>query len=162
MPGMESKPGKIYKFQARIEPAGGGGAYVFFPFDTQQEFGTRSKVPIQARIAGIPYTGSLTPYGQPQHILHISKAIRQQSGKDIGDTIEVELWKDEQVRTLEVPRHFHSLLEQEELLPFFESLSYTHRKEYVRWVTEAKTEATNARRLAKAVEMLKQRVKTPE
>jgi len=158
---MENKPVKTWKFHAEIQPARGGGAYVFFPFDTQQEFGTKSKIPIQALIAGISYTGSLIPYGMPQHMLHISKAIRQQSGKDIGDTIQVELWKDEQMRVLEVPELIQSLIEQEGLLPFFDSLSYTHRKEYIRWITEAKTEATRSKRLTKALEMLKQRIKTP-
>ena len=52
-------------------------------------------------------------------------------------------------------------MQREGLLSFFESLSYTHRKEYIRWITEAKTQATTARRLTKAIEMLKQRVKTP-
>ena len=152
---------KTYKFQARIEPGGGGGAFVFFPYDTQREFGTKSKIPIQAIIAGEPYTGSLIPYGMPQHMLHVSKAIRQKTGKDIGDTIEVALWKDEQIRTLEIPEHFQSLLEQHDLRPFFDSLSHTHRKEYVRWITEAKTEATKFKRVTKAIEMLKQRVRTP-
>jgi uncharacterized protein YdeI (YjbR/CyaY-like superfamily) len=94
-------------------------------------------------------------------MLHISKAIRQQTGKDIGELIEIELWKDNQLRTIEVPAHFQSLLEQEGLQPFFESLSYTHRKEYLRWLTEAKTETTKSKRQTKAIEMLKQRVKTP-
>jgi Bacteriocin-protection, YdeI or OmpD-Associated/Domain of unknown function (DUF1905) len=158
---METKPAKTYKFQAAIQPADGGGAYVFFPYDTQQEFATKSKIPIQAIIAGIPYRGSLIPYGMPQHMLHVSKAIRHQSGKDIGDPIEVELWKDDQPRILELPSNFQSLLEQEGLQPFFDSLSYTHRKEYIRWIAEAKTETTQSKRLTKAIEMLKQRVKTP-
>jgi len=36
----------------------------------------------------------------------------------------------------------------------FEAFSPSHRREYVEWVTEAKTEATRARRLAQAVEWL--------
>jgi uncharacterized protein YdeI (YjbR/CyaY-like superfamily) len=40
-------------------------------------------------------------------------------------------------------------------------LSYTHRKEYCRWITEAKKEETRLKRLEKAIEMLKQRVSTP-
>jgi uncharacterized protein YdeI (YjbR/CyaY-like superfamily) len=47
------------------------------------------------------------------------------------------------------------------LLPFFEGLSYTHRKEYCRWIAEAKKEETRARRLARAVEMLREGVRTP-
>jgi len=52
-------------------------------------------------------------------------------------------------------------MQQHCVLPFFESLSYTHRKEYIRWITEPKTEATKSKRLTKAIEMLKQQVKTP-
>jgi hypothetical protein len=158
---METKPAKTYKFQAIIQPGIGGGAYILFPFDTQQEFATKGAIPVRATFDGIPYTGSLTACGGPHHMLGILKAIRQQSGKDIGDLIEVELWKDDQPRTLELPGNFRSLLEQEGLQSFFDSLSYTHRKEYIRWLTEAKTEATRSKRLTKAIEMLKQQVKTP-
>jgi len=118
---MESKPPKAFKFQATIKPGDGGGAYVVFPGDTQQEFATKGKVPINAIIAGVPYTGSLIRYGLPQHMLHVSKAIRQQTGKDIGDLIEVELWKDEEPRTLETPADFKALMQQQGVLPFFES-----------------------------------------
>ena len=152
---------KTYKFRATIEPAGGGGAYVLFPYDVEQEFATRSKVPIQARIAGIPYSGSLIKYGSPQHMLVILKAIRQQAGKDIGDTIDVELWKDEVPRTVDIPEHFKMLMQQAGVEDYFESLSYTHRKEYVRWITEAKTEAARQKRRSRAIEMLKQHIKTP-
>jgi hypothetical protein len=31
---------KQYKFQATIEAADGGGAYVLFPYDVEMEFGT--------------------------------------------------------------------------------------------------------------------------
>ena len=50
---------------------------------------------------------------------------------------------------------------KEGLLPFFEKLSYTHRKEYCRWITEAKKEETRLKRLGKAIEMLKQGVSIP-
>ena len=44
---------------------------------------------------------------------------------------------------------------------FFDSLSYTNRKEYCRWITEAKKEETRAARLEKSIEMLRKGVKTP-
>ncbi len=34
-------------------------------------------------------------------------------------------------------------------------MSYTHRKEYVRWITEAKQEATRADRVATTIEMVR-------
>jgi|SRR6266487_506627 len=152
---------KKYKFKASIEAGDGGGAYVLFPYDTEKEFGTKGKVPVTATFNGVPYTGSLIKYGQPQHMLGVVKAIREQIGKGPGDVIEIVLWRDEEVRTLEVPAQFKKLLEKEGLLRFFEKLSFTHRKEYCRWITEAKKEETRLKRLEKAIEMLRKGVKTP-
>jgi len=53
------------------------------------------------------------------------------------------------------------LIKNEGLLPVFEKLSYAHRKEYCRWITDAKKEETRLKRLGKAIEMLKKRVSTP-
>jgi hypothetical protein len=152
---------KKYSFKAEIYPGEGGGAYVLFPYDVETEFGTKGKVPVKATFDGVPYTGSLIKYGNPQHLLGVSKAIREQLGKQLGDMIDVQLWKDEEVRTIEVPVEFQRLLKKEGLLPLFDKLSYTHRKEYCRWITDAKKEETRLRRLEKAVEMLRKGVKTP-
>ena len=152
---------KKYKFKTKIEVGGGGGAFVLFPYDTEKEFGTKGKVPVKTTFDGVPYTGSLVKYGLPQHMLVVLKAIRQQIGKGPGDTIDVALWKDEEPRTLDVPTSFKKLLQGEGLLPFFNQLSYTHRKEYCRWITEAKREETRVARLQKAIQMLRKRVKTP-
>lgn len=52
-------------------------------------------------------------------------------------------------------------MKKEGLLATFEKLSYTHRKEYCRWIAEAKKEETRSSRIAKAVEMLREGIKTP-
>jgi hypothetical protein len=58
-------------------------------------------------------------------------------------------------RELEVPDYFMAALqENERALAVFEGFSYSHRKEYVEWVTEAKQEATRQRRLATAIEWM--------
>jgi hypothetical protein len=152
---------KKYTFTAKIEAGPGGGAFIYFPYDVQKEFGTKGKVPIHATFDCIAYTGSLIRYDAPQHMLGILKAIREQLGKNPGGTVDVVLWKDEAVRTVEVPADFAALLKKEELQATFDQLSYTHRKEYCRWITEAKKEETRARRLAKSVEMLHIGIKTP-
>lgn len=152
---------KKYKFKAKVQAGDGGGAYVLFPYDTQKEFATNGKVPVKATFEGVPYAGSLAKYGHPQHMLGISKAIREQIGKGPGDTVEVVVWKDEDVRTVEVPAQFEGLMKKEGLFSIFNELSYTHRKEYCRWITEAKKEGTRLRRLEKAIEMLKKGVRTP-
>jgi hypothetical protein len=152
---------KKYAFTAKIEPGPGGGAFVIFPYDVEKEFGIKGRVPIQATFEGIPYAGSLMRCGAQQHMLGILKSICEQTGKQPGDKIKVEVWKDEEVRTVEVPAEFAALLKKEKLLPVFEKLSYTHRKEYVRWITEAKKEETRAARLTKSIDMLRKGVRTP-
>jgi Domain of unknown function (DUF1905) len=103
---------KKYKFTAKLEAGNGGGAYVLFPYDTQQEFATKGRVPVKATIDGLPYTGSLVKYGHPQHMLGVLKAIREQIAKAPGDTIDVVLWRDETVRTPEVPAEFKKLMKK--------------------------------------------------
>ena len=152
---------KKYTFRATIQPGIGGGAGIVFPFDVEKEFGTRAKVPVKSTLDGVPYTGSLIKCGATEHMLGVLKAIREQIGKGPGDTIDVVVWKDEEERTVEIPAEFKRLLKEEGLLAGFEKLSFTHRKEYCRWIAEAKKEETKLARLAKAAEMLRKGVKTP-
>ena len=152
---------KKYKFRARIEAGDGGGAYVLFPYDTEKEFATKGKVPVKVTFNGVPYAGSLIKYGNPLHMLGMPKAIREQTGRGPGDAIEVVVWRDDEVRTVEVPAQFEKLLKKEGLAPVFKKLSYTHRKEYCRWISEAKKEETRLKRLERAILMLKKGVRTP-
>jgi bifunctional DNA-binding transcriptional regulator/antitoxin component of YhaV-PrlF toxin-antitoxin module len=153
---------KKYRFSAKIAAGDGGGAYILFPFDVEKEFGTKGKVPVKATFGGIPYTGSLIKYGNPLHMLGVPKAIREQAGTAPGDTIDVELWKDDQPRTVEVPAPLKQAMKKAGVMPVFDALSYTHRREYCRWIAEAKKEETRLRRIEKAVEMLQNGIKTPD
>ena len=152
---------KKYKFKAKIEAGAGGGAYVLFPYDTDKEFATKGRVPVKATFDGVPYTGSLVKYSNPLHMLGMLKVVREQTGKGPGDTVEVVVWKDEEVRTVELPVEFEKLMKKAGLLQVFNKLSCTHRKEYCRWITEAKKEETRLKRLEKAIEMLRKGVSTP-
>ncbi|HVN93126.1 MAG TPA: YdeI/OmpD-associated family protein [Terracidiphilus sp.] len=154
---------KKFSFRAKIQEAsvGSGGAFVLFPFDVEKEFGTRGRVAVKSTLAGVPYSGSLIRYGMPQHMLPVLKLIREEIGKGPGDSIDVVVWKDDAERTIEIPPDLKKLLKTEGLLTGFEKLSFTHRKEYVRWIDEAKKQETRQRRHEKAVAMLRKGVKTP-
>jgi len=152
---------KKYTFDAEIKSGRGGGAYVVFPYDAEKEFGTKGKVSVAVTIDGVPDRGGLFRMGKPYHMLGVPKAIREQIEKAPGDIVSVELWKDEVPREVEVPPAFKALMKKAGVLPFFETLSFTHRKEYCRWIAEAKKEETRTRRLEKALAMLKKGVRTP-
>ena len=152
---------KRYKFRAKIIEGMGGGAGVLFPYDVEKEFGTRGSVPVKSTLNGAAYSGSLMNCGMTNHTLGVLKGIREQIGKGPGDSIDVVVWKDDEVRTVEIPAAFKALLKKEGLLAGFEKLSYTHRKEYCRWIAEAKKEQTRQNRIAKAIAMLRKGIKTP-
>jgi uncharacterized protein YdeI (YjbR/CyaY-like superfamily) len=48
-----------------------------------------------------------------------------------------------------VPVQFKAAMKKEGVSTLFDRLSFTHRKEYCRWIGEAKKEETRLRRLEK-------------
>jgi hypothetical protein len=152
---------KGYRFSARIEKGDGAGAYVVFPYDVEKEFGTRGRVPVKVTFDGVPYTGSLVRCGAEQHMVGVLKGICEKIGKWPGDMVDVALERDEGERAVDVPKDLAMILKREKLRDVFDNLSYTSRREYCRWITEAKRAATRSMRLEKAVEKLRSGVKTP-
>ena len=143
-------------FKAVIQNAGGGGAFVDIPFDVEKVFGAK-KPKVRAVIEGVPYRGILTRMGGDQHILIILKGIREQIGKTFGDEIAITVEPDTEPRLIEIPKDLAKELRKEkEAKAFFDKLSYTHRREYVNWINEAKKEETRQNRIVKTIEMLKQ------
>ncbi|RNI29317.1 DUF1801 domain-containing protein [Rufibacter latericius] len=55
---------------------------------------------------------------------------------------------------IEIPEDLKQALAEAQQLEKFEGMAYTHRKEYVRWVTEAKRTETRDSRILKTVERI--------
>lgn len=143
-----------HTFRAEIEAVGGGGAYVTIPFDVEAAFG-KKRVRVHATFDGEPYRGLLARMGGENHILIILKEIRQKVGKEPGDMVEVTVWEDLEERVVEVPADLlEALRANPQAYGFFEQLAFTHKREYVQWIDEAKREATRRGRIARCVEKL--------
>jgi uncharacterized protein YdeI (YjbR/CyaY-like superfamily) len=94
--------------------------------------------------------------GSDCHILGIRKEIREQLGRSFGDALTITVEPDAEPRLVQVPEELKQAIKTEkEAKALFEKLSYTHQKEYVNWINEAKREETRQNRIAKTVEMLK-------
>ena len=146
---------KKHTFKAIIQNAGGGGAFVEVPFDVEEAFGSK-RPKVKALIEGVPYRGLLVRMGGPNHMLIILKGIREQIGKSFGDEVKITAEPDTEPRVIEIPKDLlKELKKDKEARAFFDKLSYTHRREYVTWVTEAKKEETRQNRIVKTIEMLK-------
>jgi hypothetical protein len=147
---------KRYRFEAAIQRSTGWGAFVLFPHDVQAEFHIKGRVPVRARFGGLAYTGSLMPSATGYHRLSVPRKICTQLGKAPGDLIRVELWQDDEPRTVEMPEEFVRLLRKERMLAKFEGLSVSRRKEYRNWLLTAKREDTRSRRMIKALAYLRE------
>src|SRR5215216_521589 len=146
---------KKQSFTAVIQNAGGGGAFVEVPFDVEAEFGSK-KPKVKATIEGISYRGTLVRMGTECHLLLILKSIRDQVGKTFGDEVKITVEPDTEPRVIEIPAELKKLFRTErEAKSIFEKLSYTHQRQYVTWINEAKREETRQNRLVKTIEMLK-------
>jgi len=132
------------------------GAFVNFPFDTIELFGKKGQVKVKVLFDDkVEYRGSLTKIKSDCHLLGLTQKIRKELGKTFGDTINVKLWEDKEERIVIVPDDVQELLNQnEKAKTFYEKMSYTHKKEYIRWIEEAKKEETRKRRKIKMIEML--------
>lgn len=141
-------------FEAEIVAASRGGALVRIPFDVEAVYGTRGRVAVRATFDGHPYRGSIAPMGGG-HVLGVRKDVRAAIGKTVGDTVAVTLERDDEPRTVEVPPDLAAALAAEPAArAFFDELAFTYRKEYVRWIADAKRDETRRRRVARAVEKL--------
>jgi hypothetical protein len=151
---------KKHIFTAIIQNAGGGGAFVEVPFDVEEAFGSK-KPKVKALIEGVPYRGTLVRMGTECHLLLILKSIREQVGKTFGDEVKVTVEADTEERAVTVPAELKRAFRSEkEAKAVFEKLSYTHKREYVAWINEAKKEETRQNRIIKTIEMLKKGKKT--
>ncbi|MGQ9620617.1 MAG: YdeI/OmpD-associated family protein [Bacteroidales bacterium] len=135
--------------------------YIEFPYDIKRAFGRKNRVKVKALIDGYLYRGSLVKMGVPYHWMGITQKVRKAIGKNPGDVVHVVIEEDFEERTVEIPSDFHELMIESGVYDYFNRLSFTYRKEYVRWITDVKREETRQRRLYKAVEMLRNGIKTP-
>jgi hypothetical protein len=135
--------------------------WLVVPLDAKALWG-EARPPVRGTVNGHALRSRLSVYGG-ETVLGLTKAFRAEAGIQVGDTVEVELERDDEPREVDVPPALQAALDADDAArAAFEKLSFTHRREYARWIAEAKREETRERRLGKAVEMLRAGVKTPD
>ena len=148
VPIMESFEGVIQ------EADGSGGAYVEVPAEVLERLGGGGRIPVRATFDGIAYRGSIASMGGCK-ALGILKQIRTDLGKGPGDPVLVTVSRDDAERTIEVPADLAAALTEAGLREAFDRLSFSHRREHVNAITEAKKPETRARRITKALDLLR-------
>ncbi|AYZ14525.1 DUF1905 domain-containing protein [Chryseobacterium arthrosphaerae] len=145
------------EFKAVIKQNGTmNAAFVEFPFSTEELFNKKGQVKIKAIFDGtIEYRGSLAKMKSDCHILGLTQEIRKQLGKTFGDEVSVSLVEDQEERVVDIADDIAAVFDENpEARIMFDKMSYTHKKEYIRWIEEAKKPETRENRKIKMIQMI--------
>jgi len=143
------------RFTAELHDAGRGGSAFDVPHAAAAALSDEKRPPVTVTSGDHTYRTRVAVYGG-QPMVGMSKANRAAAGIDIGDRFDVSLALDEEPRVVEVPDDLSAALAGDaEAAAAFERLAYTHRREYVIWITDAKKPETRARRVAGTLDKLR-------
>jgi hypothetical protein len=147
-------------FDAELKPSGrGGGHLVDVPADVVEALGGKGRIAVKASFNGVPYQGSIVRMGG-RSILGVQKAIMAQAGVGPGGILSVAVEVDDEPREVDVPGELARTLRRNKVArKHFESLSYSHRRDYAGYVAEAKRSETRTKRADRAIEMLVEQAK---
>jgi hypothetical protein len=146
---------EILTLTLTVEPRGPAGAFVLSDEQAAVVGGGRRAFPVRVSVNGVTLPLRLARMGG-ENLIGLARAMRDQAGVSIGSAYEVRIAADESERSVEVPEDLAvALAGDARARAAFEALAYSHRREFVRWVSEAKRDATRAQRVVKTVEMLR-------
>ena len=144
------------RFTAKLVPRGPAAAIVLEAEQVAAVGEGAKRFPVRATINDHTWRTTVTRR-RGEFLVGLSRAVREQAGVEAGDTVAVELELDTAPREVEVPQALaNALADDSQARAAFDRLAYTHRKEYARWIDEAKREETRQRRVTQALEMLRQ------
>jgi hypothetical protein len=143
-------------FRATILLAGKTATGIVVPDDAVAALGSSRRPAVHATIAGYTYRTSVASM-RGRFMLPISAAVRDGAGVAAGDEVDVVLELDTEPREVELPPDFAAALHADaQATSAYEALSYSRRQRLVLPIADAKTPETRERRIAKAIEALRE------
>ena len=147
-------------FSAEILSAGQGGHAVVVPKEVAATFSVKRPA-VLARVDGVEYRSRLAVYGGKCY-LGLRTELLRQIGRQAGDVVEISLEEDDpppppppvEVEVTEPPELIAALAENPAVQAAYEALPPSHRREYAKWIAEAKQAETRAERVGKMVRRL--------
>ena len=142
------------KFKAKLsgdENRKDASAAFTLPFDTREVWG-KAKVPVKVTINGYTWRSTVGNRGGKQYIV-VNAAARRSAGVKAGDVVTITIEPDTKKREIEIPTELQKALGVK-LTQKLNSLSFTHKKEFIVWYSEAKKDDTRVRRVQNMKQML--------
>ena len=129
------------------------------PFDPKEAFG-KARAPVVVELNGYTYrTTTFTMVGA--RFVPLRQSHRDAAGVRVGQRVRVTMTLDDQPRTVDLPDDLRAALAEAGVLEAFQSLSYTHQREHVEAIEQARKPETRAKRLAACLEAARARAAEP-
>jgi Bacteriocin-protection, YdeI or OmpD-Associated/Domain of unknown function (DUF1905) len=141
------------EFRTTVVQSGKTATGLQVPDDVVAALGGGKRPPVTVTVGGYGYRTTIAPMGGAFWI-PLSAEHREAAGVRAGEEVDVRVELDTAPRETPLPEDLAAALD-EDARAFFDGLAASHRKEWVRWVEEAKRPETRAARIEKTAEALK-------
>ena len=122
-------------------------------FDVKKVWG-KARVPVTGTINGFKFRTTICRMGG-EYFVCVNRFMREGGKCGVGDIVKVVMEPDTAPRTIQAPPDLKKALKSNPAAQAaWDRYSYTCRKEFAVWITEAKKPETRARRLEKSIAML--------
>ena len=143
------------KFKAEVLLGGKTATGIEVPEKIVTGFGSGKRPPVRVTIGDHTYRTTVAVM-DGRFMIPLSAVNREQAGVAAGDKVTVDIEKDDEPRVVEVPSDFAKALKADKAAKArFDSMSYSHQKQHVQAIEDAKKPETRQRRIDKALEMLR-------
>ncbi|HEX8001687.1 MAG TPA: YdeI/OmpD-associated family protein [Mycobacteriales bacterium] len=143
------------RFRAAVELNGATATGVEVPAEVVEGLGAGKRPPVTVTINGHTYRGTVASMGG-RFLLSVSAENRAAAGVRAGDVVDVQVELDTAPRTVDVPDDLRRALDADPVArESWDRLSYSHRRQHVLAIEQAKAPETRRRRIEKALAMLR-------
>jgi hypothetical protein len=149
------KADRVLRLRATLEPRGPAGAIVLTD-DQVARLGGGKTAPVRVTVDGVTVQARVARMGG-ENLIGFSKKLRAELGVEIGQAVDVLIALDAGPRTVAVPAALADAFGRDAgARTAFEALAPSHRREFARWVDEAKREQTRQSRVEQTLQMLRE------
>jgi len=131
-----------------------GWTYIEVPADVAQQLKPNNKKSFRVRgmLDGLAVNGmALMPMGEGNFIMALKAEVRRGLHKNAGAMLRVSIEEDTKYK-VEVPDDLQECFDFEpDALAFFNSLPKSHRDYFIKWIDQAKTSETRAKRIINTI-----------
>ncbi len=142
-------------FRTVVELGGKTATGMQVPDEIVSALGTGRRPAVRVTVKGYAYRTTVASMGG-RFLVPLSADHRAAAGVAVGDQVDVRIELDSSPREVAVPADLADALAADDAARrSFDALAHTHRKEWVRWIEEAKRAETRRTRVSRTVESVR-------